>query len=254
VGVEFIERGGLSVARAEQEVILSAGTYESPHLLMLSGLGPAVDLRRHGIPVVEDLPSVGGNLQDHAYVLASWTVNRPIGELAEMGPEAMAEFAKLGKGPLSSNLLGPGGFIRSRPGLLAPDVQFHVINAAVTRRSGEERAEVMPQGGFSLCPCVLRPASRGRVMLASADVTAKPRILNNYYLERDDLNVAIEATRIALRMAGAPALASFQPQPVHAPGAPDGDTLESFVRESTSTVYHPVGTCAMARWSTASSA
>ncbi len=226
------------VLRAEREVIVCAGAYNSPQLLMLSGIGPADALQRHGIQVVIDLPGVGQNLQDHPAAWMIWTHDQPVSLHGAAGAESFAAYERDGSGPLSSNVAEAGGFVRTRSGLGAPDVQLHAAPAMVVD-------EPVSAHGFSLAPCVLQPASRGAVTLSSNDPTAKPAIVHNYYAEEIDMATMAAGLEIATAIASQPALAPYTTRPYVAPMGGSDDDIRAFARRNTTSLFHPVGTCRM---------
>jgi choline dehydrogenase-like flavoprotein len=175
VGVEVLRNNVLETVRAEREVIVCAGAYHSPHLLLLSGIGPADELRALRIEPRVDLP-VGKNLQDHPFVAIVWlTEQSSLG--TAMTPENLALFEREGRGPLTSGFCDGGAFIRTRPDLVAPDIQFHFGGGASVREATDP---LIPHDGFTIFPTLLAPTSRGQVTLRSALAHAKPRILHNY--------------------------------------------------------------------------
>ena len=177
-GVEIARNGALEAVHADAEVILAAGAYNSPQLLLLSGVGPAADLAALQIPVRLDLP-VGVGLQDHPMAFMSWYT-----DTETLITAATAENAALlqteGRGPLTSNYAEAGGFFRTRDGLEAPDVQFHAMPVI----SHEQGLEPPTAHAFSFSPCVLKPTSRGKVSLRTVNPTAKPRITAQLLCDR----------------------------------------------------------------------
>jgi choline dehydrogenase-like flavoprotein len=236
-GVEVLRNNTLETLRAEREVIVSAGAYHSPHLLLLSGIGPADELRALGIEPKVDLP-VGKNLHDHPMVVLVWLTDRESLRTA-MTPENLALFEHEGRGPLTSGFSEGGAFIRTRPELDAPDIQFHFGGAAAPREAGDPP---IPHDGFTILPTLLTPTSRGRVTLRNALAHAKPRILQNYYATEDDTRSMIDGTRVALEIASRPALRTADWAVPESDS--DADILK-FARQNTRTIFHPVGTCAM---------
>ncbi|MER6662920.1 GMC family oxidoreductase N-terminal domain-containing protein [Amycolatopsis japonica] len=240
-GVEG-ERFGRQVSfRAEREVILSAGAYNSPQLLMLSGVGPADLLTGLGIGVLVDQPEVGANLQDHPQVNLNFAHTEPVSLLITAEPRHVAEFERSGTGPLTSNGPEAGGFIRTRDGLAAPDVQFHA--APMMFLAGGLGA---PTGhALSYGACVLAPRSRGSVRIVSPDPTAKPRIVHDYYAEPEDLDVAVAGLRAGLAIARGSALRRYTTRLLDPPESDYDDDLRDHARRHTQTLFHPAGTCAM---------
>jgi choline dehydrogenase len=229
------------VVRAEREVILAAGGYNSPQLLMLSGVGAAEQLRALNIPVVLDQPQVGLNLQDHPQSTLIFTHSQPISLLVAGDPVYVQQFVEQGRGPLTSNVPEAGGFVHTRAGLAAPDIQFHV--APVMFADGG--LGVPTDHAISFGPGLLTPASRGSVALGSDDPTAKPRIQHNYYAEDGDLQTMVAGVRIGLEIARQNALKLYTETPFRPPVSDSETDLRAYVRKITQTLYHPSGTCAM---------
>lgn len=241
VGVTGERHGEEVTVRAEREVVVSAGAYNSPHLLQLSGIGPAALLGALGIPVVADLPAVGANLQDHALIPLIYTHERPISLLTAGAPENVAEYMESASGPLTSNGPEAGGFVRTRSTLAAPDVEF--LAAPVMFSDG---GLGRPTGhAMSFGPSMLTPRSRGSVSLASQHPTAKPKIVHNYFAEPEDLTVAFDALRIALDIAHQPALAPYTTTPYTVPVSESDADLRAYIRAYAHSTYHPTGTCAI---------
>jgi choline dehydrogenase len=227
--------------RAHREVILSAGAYNSPQLLMLSGIGPADALRELGIPVVLDQPEVGQNLQDHPTTYLVFGHSRPVSVLATGLPEHLRQFEEEGRGPMTCNIPEAGGFVRTRDGLSAPDVQFHSLPVMAM----ENGLGMPPEHGISFGPCVLAPLSRGSVTLASREPTAKPRIRHNYFLEQADMDTMVAGLRIAMDIGRQAAVAPYTERPYTYPASDSEADLRALVRASSQSIYHPVGTCAI---------
>ncbi|MEW2383581.1 GMC family oxidoreductase N-terminal domain-containing protein [Micromonospora sp. NPDC047707] len=227
--------------RAEREVVLSAGAYNSPQLLMLSGIGPAALLTALGLPVVLDQPQVGQNLQDHVLVPLIYAHSHPVSLLAADTPEHLEQFMTEGRGPLTSNGPEAGGFVRIRDGLPAPDVEF----LAAPVMFADNGLGTPTDHALSYGPSMLAPRSRGSVLLALDDPTAKPKIIHNYFAEESDLDDAVAALRIGLDIARQPALSPYTERP-YRPSASESDAdLRDYVRRYAHSIYHPAGTCAM---------
>ena len=240
-GVAGARLGQPYEARAEREVILSAGAYNSPQLLMLSGIGPAEHLATREIEVVADLPGVGQNLQDHLNSGVIYMTDEPVSLLLGLEPERQLEFQQEGTGPLASNVAESGGFWRSQPGLDAPDVQFHAAPVMFVEEGlGDPIAH-----GLSFGACLLTPKSRGTVTLRSPDPTAKPWIRHAFLSEPEDVQVMTDTLRMTMDIARAPALAPYCKQPFVVPADEDDATLRAHLARRSQTLYHPVGTCAM---------
>jgi choline dehydrogenase-like flavoprotein len=240
-GVEILRDNNLETVRAEREVIICAGAYHSPHLLLLSGLGPADELRALGIEPRIDLP-VGHNLHDHPFVGLVWLTDHESLRSAAMRPENVALFEREGRGPLTSGFSEGGAFIRTRPELDAPDIQFTFTGGAIANETADPS---IVDDGFAFTPTLLKPSSRGRVTLRSRIPHVKPRILHNYLTTDDDTRSMIDGTRIGVEIASRPALRKLRRGDFAIPTSEsDADILE-FVRRAGRTTFHPVGTCAM---------
>jgi choline dehydrogenase-like flavoprotein len=245
-GVTLLQNGQRLELDVGSEVIVCAGTVNSPQLLMLSGIGPAAMLQRHGIRAQHGLAGVGQNLQDHPTVSLSLT--NPSAESYAMtwraAPRnALAPWKYLAgrRGMFASNAAEAGGFMRSREGLDRPDLQFTFMVGM------KESARTLPRRhGFMCHVAVLRPATRGALELASADPAAKPVMRPNFLEDRRDLDTLIAGLRAAREIARQPALAAYAGDEIF-PGAAlaDDRALETFVRATCATTYHPVGTCKM---------
>ena len=241
-GVRYRRRGREHVATARRDVILSAGAFGSPQLLMLSGIGPAEQLREHGIPVAPDLPGVGENLQDHPYQTSVWDVPGG-GSLADAeSPKALFEYLLRRSGPLSSTVAEAFAFVRSKPGLAQPDLQFHFAPAYFVDNGFEE----YDGHAITMGPVLVAPRSRGWVRLRSADPTDKPRILTNSLADPEDVEALVAGARLARKIAAAEPFASRLGREL-LPGAEvetDQDLADD-LRGTVDLVYHPVGTCRM---------
>lgn len=241
VGVELLRNNNLETVRAEREVIVCAGAYQTPHLLLLSGIGPADELSALGIEPRVDLP-VGHNLHDHVFVALGWLSDQESLRGAAMRPESLALFEQEGRGPLTSGFAEGGAFIRTRPELKAPDIQFHFAGGAVPRETADPP---VLDNGFSIQPTLLKPISRGRVTLRSPIPHVKPRILHNYLTTDEDTRSFIDGTRIGLEIASRPALRKLRQSDFLTPRFDSHADILEFVRHAGRTLFHPVGTCAM---------
>jgi choline dehydrogenase-like flavoprotein len=227
--------------RAEREVILAAGAYNSPQLLMLSGVGPAQLLSALGISVVLDQPLVGQNLQDHPQVPLIFAHSQPISLLVGGEPQYVQQYMTEGRGPLASNGPEAGGFVRTAEDLPAPDLQYHAAPVMFADGGlGFPSAHAISYAG-----CVLKPQSRGSVLLASGDPTAKPAIRHNFYAEDADMQLQVTGLRIGLEIARQHALTPFTETPFNPPASESDADLRAYIRRNTQTEYQPSGTCAM---------
>jgi choline dehydrogenase-like flavoprotein len=238
-GVEIDQHDSTREIHAGREVILSAGTYQSPQILLLSGIGPAEELALGGIPPVLDLP-VGRGLQDHIATWITYTTDQPSLLTAE-SEENLALLQTEGRGPLTSNFAEAGGFLRTRDGLDAPDVQLHMIPILFPEAGAGE----ILVDGWALSACVLRPSSTGFVKLRSRVPTAKPRILHNYLVTDEDRETLIAGVRRCLEIAEQPSLRAVTTGAYGVPERQDDASLIAHIERNSSTIYHPVGTCPM---------
>ncbi len=249
VGVEVSRGGEVQTVRAEREVILTAGAFGSPHLLMLSGIGPAEHLRAHGVDVVHDLPGVGENLQDHlVHGVSRRSTSRDTLDLAEsltrVGKNLFDYFVHK-VGPYTSNVGEGAAFVRSDPSLAAPDVQYHF---APTFFLGHGTRNPPGEAGYTVAGLVMTPASRGTVRLAGPDPHAKPAVDPRYYSDPDgeDMRRSVWAFRLGQRIADARALAPVNGGPYEPERVLTTDAeIVPFLRAHSETLYHPVGTCKM---------
>ena len=247
-GVRIRRNGTEEVVRARQEVVLAAGAVGSPHLLMLSGIGPAAHLQAHGVAPILDAPGVGQNLQDHFYVRMAWqlsdhrwSANRNITGW-RLGIEA-ARWAVARRGPLSWSAGMLALFVRTEPGLPAPDV--HIVAGPVSWAPGRPGVPAREPGmTLGVWPC--RPYSRGAVTLRSADPADAPAIAPRFLSDEADHGPVIRGMRLARRWVDTPAMRGIvvgETQP--GPGADSDDALLAYARAAGGTVYHPCGTVRM---------
>jgi choline dehydrogenase-like flavoprotein len=239
-GVEIDRAGTIEEIHASDEVILSAGAYQSPQLLMLSGIGPAEGLEPFGIEVRHDLP-VGQNLQDHCMCLMNWRADFE-SLMTALTPENVELLQTEGRGPLSSNIAEAGGFVRTRPGLDAPDCQFHCAPVLFY----EEGLGAAVEHGVAFGPGVVKPTSRGSLTLRTANPYVKPRIVHNYLTTDEDRATMLAGARIALQIADQPALSDTITGTFIAPGkdATDEELVE-YISQQTMTIYHPTSSCSI---------
>jgi choline dehydrogenase len=239
VGAEVRHGGEVSQIRAEREVLLSAGAYGSPHLLLLSGVGPAAQLAAFQIDVVADLP-VGVGLQDHPATWLNFLTDQE-SLITAFNPHNLALLQNEGRGPLTSNAAETGGFFTTRAGLPAPDIQFHALAAL-----GIDEFLSVPVGhGFAFGPCLLTPSSRGQVTLRSAAPDTQPRILHNYLQTEEDRESMLAGMRIALEIARQPAVRRLATTAYSVPDSDADADLLAFVQRTGQTLYHPTSTCAI---------
>ncbi|PWV90736.1 choline dehydrogenase [Phyllobacterium myrsinacearum] len=245
-GVEITRRGKTEIVRARREVIVAASSINSPKLLMLSGIGPAQHLKEHGIAVVADRAGVGQNLQDHMEVyiqqesLKPITLNSKLGLFSKARIGAQWLFFKTGDG--ATNHFESAAFVRSKPGVDYPDIQYHFLPAAI-RYDGKAAAK---GHGFQAHVGPMRSKSRGSVTLRSSDPLEKPKIVFNYMSHPDDWTDFRHAVRLTREIFGQAALAPYRGREI-SPGAhvQSDEAIDDFLREHAESAFHPCGTCKM---------
>ncbi len=250
VGVRYFANGVYREVLARREVLLCAGAVNSPQLLLLSGLGPEAELRRHAIHPVKLLDGVGRNLQDHLDALVSVRSRQrlPLSLHPLSLPRslwAMLRYLFGRRGELTSNIAESGGFIRSQPQLPAPDLQMHFVPLA-NAYHGLDLRPLLRTYAFSILSCDLRPHSRGEIRLSSPDPMAPPEIDPCHFEDPRDLDQLVLAIRKAREILAQAAFAEHHAGELE-PGAhlQTDDELRQWLREHAETLYHPVGTCKM---------
>jgi len=248
IGVEVIRSGKVELVEAACEVILAASSINSPKLLMLSGIGPAAHLAEHGIDVIADRPGVGGNLQDHLEVYIQMAASQPITLYRHWNIFSKAvigaQWLLTKKGMGASNQFESAAFIRSKPGVQYPDIQYHFLPIAV-RYDGQAAAE---GHGFQAHTGPMRSKSRGRVSLRSGNPADPPKIAFNYMSHPDDWEEFRTCVRLTREIFEQAAFAPFVKNEIQ-PGADvqSDDEIDAFIREHAESAYHPCGTCRMGR-------
>jgi choline dehydrogenase len=235
-GVEFFCKGALQQVRAAKEVILAAGAVGSPHLLMLSGVGPRHELEPLGISVTVDLEGVGGNLQDHLNAGQSYACTQAISLSKAESPWNVLKYIFQKAGPLTSNIAEAGAFLKSRPDLVECDLQLHFAPVYFV----EHGSRNPPGHGFSLGALLLTPRSRGRISLRSADPREAPAIDPAYLSDMADMAPACEGLKRAWKILEQKAFDEYRGAAVMEKTDP-----AEFLRANGETLYHPVGTCKM---------
>ncbi|WP_442113831.1 GMC family oxidoreductase [Pseudomonas sp. NUPR-001] len=250
VGVEYRHNGQVREARATGEVILSGGAFQSPQLLMLSGIGPRAELEKHGIPVRHALEGVGQNLQDHLAVVINVRTHTRRGISLHpssllQGVQAMFQFIFGRRGMLTSNVIEAGAFVRSLPQETLPDMQLHC--APIMYRDHGRDMKLSASGyGYSMAINDGRPLSRGRVGLRSSDPLAPPLIDPNYLSHPRDLQRLVLGIKMMRKIATQPGLAVHNECEVNpGPHVQSDEQIENWVRQNVETAYHPVGSCKM---------
>ncbi len=231
---------------ARREVILSAGAFGSPQILLLSGIGDKADLSPHGIAQTHALPGVGKNLQDHIDWIASFKSSSrdTVGVSLRAGLKMLSEgrkYRKHKRGMFTTNYAESGGFLYTDKAEPSPDIQLHFVCAAVD----DHGRKVHLGYGYSCHVCVLRPKSRGSVTLNSADPMDDPRIDPNFLSDDRDMETLLRGAKIVQNLMRSPAFDSVRGKPYYASDTYDEAELRADIRARADTVYHPVGTCKM---------
>ena len=257
-GVRIVRDGVEQTIRARREIVLSSGAYGSPQILMASGVGPAAHLAELGIPVLHDLAGVGENLQDHPDVILSRYLNSPdlYGKSLRGGLRLLREMLRYRSnrtGMIASNVAEAGAFFKTRPDIVAPDIQLHF--AAALPRIEKHPGEGSSAHGYCVHACVLRPQSRGWMRLRSADTRDTPLIDARLLQDEADMRVMIDGVRFVRRLMQQPALLDAGGRdytnltPLH--DETNEAAIREFIHENTDTAFHPVGTCKMGTDATA---
>lgn len=246
MGVQYMHKGKLCTVLSQRETILSAGAFGSPQILLLSGVGATDKLAPHGIEAVHELAGVGENLQDHIDWVASFkskslaTVGFSLLGGVTMIGEAFKYFTKR-RGMFATNYAESGGFLytdRSEP---SPDVQLHFVRAVV-----DDHGKKLHWGhGYSCHVCVLRPKSRGRVTLNSADAFADPAIDPAFLEDERDMDTLVRGAKLIQNIMRSPAFDKVRGKPFYESDTHDDAKLREDIRARADTVYHPVGSCKM---------
>jgi choline dehydrogenase len=240
--VRYVHRGAEELARADAEIILAAGAIGSPHLLMLSGVGPADHLHEHNIAVMADSPGVGANLSDHPVVTAMWSAPKARSLWEQAGRRNLARWQLTHSGPMTSNIAEAGGFTRTDPGLVAPDIQWHVLPVPYVDGGLADPAT----RALSMLIALVSVGSRGRIGLRTADPRHKPAIDPAYLSDLADFDPLVRAVGIARDIAATKPLArQLRTELAPGPQVESEAEMKEWIRGSLSTIYHPVGTCAM---------
>jgi len=249
-GLTYRKDGQSHRLEANREIILSGGTYNSPQLLLLSGIGPADELRELGIEVVHDLPGVGRNLQDHPSIAMVWRADREVTLTNELRfdrlTRSVIEWALTGKGRIANMPVTANGFIKTRPELERPDAQCLFQPTSILARPWFPGVKAPQPDVIAMAVVLLRPEGRGWVKLASADPTAKPRILSNVLSTENDRAFFRRVIPQMREILATPPLADVV-KGEFLPGASVQSTeeIDAWVRQFIGTAMHPVGTCAM---------
>lgn len=250
VGIRYSSKKTTVDLRANREVILSAGAIGSPQLLLLSGVGPAQQIKRHGIELVHDLPGVGENLQDHLDIHITHIEKTHLSIAFKLSYlwraiKGLYNYVVKRSGELTSNYTQGNGFFKSDPNLSKPDLQWHFAPSMYTN-SGRHLGPVFKHYGYTLMMCYLHPKSRGRITLLDANPASPPLIDANYLADEADLNAMVSGFKQSRQVL---AQSAFEPHRLKEfePGddVQSDDAIKHYIREHAETIYHPVGTCKM---------
>jgi choline dehydrogenase len=246
IGLEYRRGDAPHEVRIGRELILSGGPINSPQLLKLSGIGPAAELKDHGIPVLLDLPGVGENLQDHLEFYFQVACQQPITLYSSIKPIARlligARWMLFKDGLGATNHFESCGFIRSRPGIPYPDIQYHFLPMAVAY----DGSTLAREHGFQAHVGPMRSKSRGWVRLASANPLDKPKILFNYLRHPDDLVEMRACVRLTREIFAQSAFDPYRGREIQpGPGVQTDDEIDEFVRSKVESAYHPSCSCKM---------
>ncbi|NOZ33385.1 MAG: choline dehydrogenase [Alphaproteobacteria bacterium] len=258
VGITVTVNGQTRKIHAEREVIISAGTVNSPQLLMLSGIGPADELRQHDIETVVDLPGVGKNMQDHVDCVMAWECTRPVSLYKDLRADrilvSLAQGMMFGEGVATTFPYESGAFLKSSAGQIAPDIQLHFMPALESTANlyipnpFRKRDPNVVNHGFSLRVGPVNPQSRGEITLRSANPNDAPKIQANYLKSKFDIDTMITGIAMARDIIAQKPMAPFRGKEL-APGADleNDSEITSWLRANAMTTFHPVGTCKMGK-------
>ena len=245
-GVQYRKGNKTETVNARREVILCGGTFNSPQLLMLSGVGPAEHLKLNGVAVKHDLPGVGENLQDHLDMVLAWKTKETDLFGLDMGSgirllKHILQWRKDGTGMIATPFAETGAFLKSDPKLERPDIQLHFVIGVV-----DDHARKLHWGnGFSVHACVLRPRSRGMVGLRSNNPLEAPMIDPNFLSDERDLDELLEGTKMIRKIVEAPSFRKYCEKEMFIDGPIEDAEMKEHIRNRADTIYHPVGTCKM---------
>jgi choline dehydrogenase-like flavoprotein len=247
VEVEYKHKGQTTIINAKKEVLLSAGAFQSPQVLMLSGIGPRQELEKHGISVVKDLVGVGENLHDHPDFIFAYktkqidgTFGVSVGGSLDLVKQ-IGRYRKERRGLITTNYAECGGFLKSRPELDKPNLQLHFVIAVV-----DNHARTMHTGhGISCHVCLLNPRARGSVKLSGKNVD-DPLLIDFKFLEDEqDLQDMVDGYKVTQKLMNAPALNEKIKEDMFTANVKSDDEIREILRQRVDTVYHPVGSCKM---------
>lgn len=246
VGIELSVKGNRQIISARKEVLLCGGVFGTPQLMMLSGIGPEAELKKHGIPVQHELPGVGENLKDHPDVVQCYksTDRSLMGVSLRASPRLtkdLYDYSRTKKGPLASNLAEAGAFLKTDATLDRPDIQLHSVVGLIDNHN----RKLHWGHGFSAHICVLRPKSVGSMGLNSPDPKDAPRIDPNILGDDHDVETMLKGFRMTREIIAQSPMAHLQLKEMYGINQDQDEQLIKLIRDRTDTIYHPVGTCKM---------
>jgi len=250
VGVAYDRKGEARTVRAEREVILCGGSYNSPQLLLLSGIGPADEIKAHGIAPVLDLPGVGKNLQEHILTFVQFATKEPVSFQKELRWDKLAlatlQWLAFKNGMMANQPLTALGFVKSRPDLERPDLEIFCNPVRLDADIWFPLIKPPLQDAFEACPSLLHPVSRGEVTLRSSDPTDSPRILFNFLKEEEDRRAMRQGVRIVREMYSQGPLGDMISAEIKpGPHVKSDKELDDYMRSSMDLDHHPTSTCVM---------
>ncbi|UVC09874.1 choline dehydrogenase [Rhizobium sp. TH2] len=255
VGVEYVRESTVEKAYADRDIVLSAGTINSPKALLLSGIGPGAEIASAGVKPIHELPGVGKNLQDHVDCVMSWECREPVTLYSDLRADkltvSMIQGLLFGKGITTTFPYEAGAFIRSNDELVAPDIQLHFMPALEKTANLHfpnpfKKSTVEANHGFTLRVGPVNPESRGEITLRSADPATAPKIQANYLKTDFDIRTMISGIRLTREIIAQKAFDKYRGKEL-APGPAmlNDDDLTAWLRATAMTTFHPVGTCKM---------
>ena len=247
IGAEIHHAGQIKQIKATKEVLLCAGAIQSPQILMLSGIGPEQELKKHGIDCLHSLSGVGQNFHDHPDFIFGYTVKEIQGTFGISMSGSLDMFKQIQryrrerKGMITSNFAECGGFLKSDPSLSIPNLQLHFVVALVDDHARKFHAS----HGVSCHVCLLNPRSRGSIQLSGPKISDPLKIDPNFLADEQDLEDLVQGFKLTQKLMQSPALSEIYKQDLFTADVKSDDDIRAILRQRVDTVYHPVGSCKM---------